>query len=290
MPPPVVSEDVAQPSADDLELSAGSEDEPGPRMPVYSGTKFIQTKYPHYSFRPGRFVRVVLDREIILEKGSVLMFSLDEENVVLDMTEAEAKAFFEVTDRGAARGARREPSADPLSEPASSSQPEPEPPEDVVTMTPDEPDNRLSDDETDQPPLENVTPVPDWAADDDLEDGDVASVVQPISPKPQVSPQVGRIILAMYYLYGNEQRQVPTSTIAPLLDRNDVKQVSGLLAQASRWGYADRLPQQEGERIHWQLTPSGVDLARGLGTWPYTHRNLPVPEWLRMLARHSARG
>jgi DNA-binding MarR family transcriptional regulator len=95
-----------------------------------------------------------------------------------------------------------------------------------------------------------------------------------------ISPQMGRILVAMHHLAANGQRDVLTNSIQGLVSPVDSKQVSGMIHGAIKAGYVDKGDSATGRASYYSLTKSGKKLAENLGTWPWDVREMAYPPWL----------
>jgi hypothetical protein len=95
-----------------------------------------------------------------------------------------------------------------------------------------------------------------------------------------VSPQMGRVLVAMYHLTNNGQREIFPSAIAEIVSVVDGRQVSGMLSGAIKLGYVQKGKVGDNGRGSYRLTASGERAVSGLGTWPWDVRELGYPPWL----------
>jgi DNA-binding MarR family transcriptional regulator len=218
---------------------------------------FESAKYnvPQYKLSTGRFIAVRLKEELILPVGHMLVVPLDVPDVVLGMPEQDFRVFF-----------TRAEVTEPVTQKA----------ETVVNKANDIP-------KTSEPEIFDLEP------EDDIDvDVESAPHFPPPSKRPRsdvnygVSPQMGRVLLALYYLHQKGAKEIATSAIQALLSPVDAKQVSGMLSAAIKQGYVVRGSAIEtGRGTYYRLLSKGRTRAQSLRTWPYDHRGLAVPPWLR---------
>jgi hypothetical protein len=214
---------------------------------------FNSVKYntPQFRLSQGRFFAIELDRDLIAAKGTYLVIPIDIPDTVWDMPPHEFRSCFT-----------------------------PVAPEPSTTQSqPVEPANSPIE----APPIPSVDVVVD-----DEQPAQYPRSTPASEPKPGVSPQMGRVLLAIQHLHQQGEVEVAGPMIQSLLSPVDAKQVSGMLSAAIKLRYVTRGSALDaGRGTRYKLNAAGRKLAQTLGTWPYDHRGLAVPPWLRESLRMS---
>jgi hypothetical protein len=255
---------------------------------VFSTAKYQQ---PEVSPIEGKFIAIELDRDLMAERGRILVIPLHVPNVVWDMPKQEFLSCFSAVVR------TQEPQ-----------QIERRPPT-IVQPETAEPDDPVEFDELDRQPelaqagdddSETIEEQPhvDDIAEFDQDSGvyDTPAVFPSSSSlrgprkvrRSGVSPQLGRVLVAMHHLSANGQDDLLTANIQAIVSPVDAKQVSGMISSAIRSGYVEKGDSASGRASYYSLTKTGNKLAATLGTWPWDVRGLGYPEWLN--ASESAVG
>jgi hypothetical protein len=251
-PPP---ESSPEPLIEPSDPAAPSE---APRYGDAGYVLFTPTKYnsPQVRLSQGRFFAIELDRDLIAAKGTYLVIPVDIQDTVWDMPPHEFRCCFTpiieqaVTEKQTVAEVEREPAPD--AKPLEMVK-EPEPSEDI-----------------DKP-------------------AQFPRSAEPSSEPKRVSPQMGRVLLVMHFLHQQGEIEITGHAIQALLSPVDAKQISGMLSGAIKLRYVTRGGALEaGRGTRYKLSPAGRMLAQSLGTWPYDHRGLAVPPWLRESMRMHA--
>lgn len=233
---------------------------------------FTSTKYNMPQFRPstGHFIAIILDRDLIASKGEVLVIPTHLDNVVWEMPLHQFRCCFEPARSAVAPG-------EPIRDQTATVPPAEIPP--VVLQQQPEPTVRRRESEAAR-------------RDVIVEDAEPATVASFPPPRKHgsdqssipngVSPQLGRVLMAMYYLKRNGQTKVASSAMQEILTAGDARQVAGMMGQAVKLGWVKRLnvATSGGRGYNYKLTIVGERVAETLGTWPWDVREMDYPSWL----------
>lgn len=267
---PSLSDDP-KPSNEPAELQA-----PQPRersVPNYTDRGYVvlnSIKYrnPEVRLTNGRFIAIHLERDLMAERGTVLVVPLDIPNVVWDMSEAEYNCNFEVLP----------PPAETIVLPVMEANDESERLESraVLPVEPAPSNQPAAPNEVEPSTAQRAASYPpSWST-------------MSSARKLPVAPQTGRVMLAMLHLHETGVPELTLSAIQKIVGATDGKSVSAVLSGAIKERYVLRIASQRaGSR--YKLSATGNRITKTLGTAPFDQRNLPIPGWLETSLSNSSR-
>lgn len=259
-PPPVVIQPLPIPEPPAVENPPDA-NEP----PRFADDGYVIYQHSRY-FMPGQpvgYIAVHIPHGLIVEEGNLLCIPLHKPDEAWSLTEDEFRRHF-VPQKPA-----------PVSE-------NPLP----VVRHPD------------SPPVEDETVEPEFTGAEPTTSPTVSFptsqpsanpfrlLVGPFGRQPRVTPQVGRVLVALYNLHHTGREHISAKALQSYMRQSDKDRVSTALSYAIRYKLVDRI--KRGTVFEWFLSEEGIKAVQQVGTWPWDEMNLSHPKWLRALVDHNA--
>jgi hypothetical protein len=246
--------------------------------------RFLRNQNMLYVPRPSReMIAITLDRELIAEKGSVLLID-PRLPTIYHLSANELEAHFQPASRHTNH--LGEAIAVAMTRPRAARQtvwePDPVPTEvftDVVEQTADT-EVPTEPSIVEKAPTERVAePVVERVAEPVME----RKPAKPIMHKYRnrgIGAQIGRLLVTMLHLQQTKgSKQIDTMTLRENMIGRDARALSPVLSTAQNEGWVKKSGvKKSGPRaFYYCLTPIGEQKTRNLGDWPFTVANLKPP-------------